>query len=185
MQRRIRQLSWAAAAIGALLIVRSLPVETGLEALTRWVEGSGPLGPTVFGLAYLSAALLFIPGSVLTLASGAVFGLAMGTAIVSLASTGAAAFSFLIARHLARAKVEEVARGYPLFRERAGGRPRLKGITGDRLVADLVPGSSIGCPWWAIRAYLEENNAKPKPFIWTKTARSDPRVFRSLLPQNG
>lgn len=115
MMKRIRQLSLLAAIVGALLIVRSLPVDSGIEVLTQWVAGKGIWGPMVYGLVYVAAALLFIPGSVLTLAAGAVFGLSVGTLVVSLSSTTAAALSFLIARHIARAKVEEKARGYPLF----------------------------------------------------------------------
>ena len=133
MLRRIRQLSLVAAIIGVLVILRSLPVESGIGLLTHWVDGKGIWGPVVFGLAYLVAALLFIPGSVLTLAAGAVFGLSMGTLVVSLSSTVAAALSFLIARHLARARVEEMAQGYPLF----GAVDGAIGQAGWRMVALL------------------------------------------------
>ncbi len=133
MRTRIRQLSFLAALIGLLVILRSLPIESGIELLTHWVDGKGMWGPVVFGLAYVTAALLFIPGSVLTLAAGAVFGLSTGTIVVSLSSTIAAALSFLIARHLARAKVEEMAQGYPLF----GAVDRAIGQAGWRMVALL------------------------------------------------
>jgi uncharacterized membrane protein YdjX (TVP38/TMEM64 family) len=115
MLKWLRQLSLLAGIVGALLIVRSLPVDSGIEVLTHWVGDKGIWGPMVYGLVYIVAALLFIPGSVLTLAAGAVFGLSVGTIVVSLSSTTAAALSFLIARHVARAKVEEKAQGYPLF----------------------------------------------------------------------
>jgi transposase len=36
----------------------------------------------------------------------------------------------------------------------------------------------------AIRAYLEQHNRHPKPFIWTKTADQDPRIGRSILSTN-
>jgi len=66
----------------------------------------GVFGGVVFGLAYVAAALLFVPGSALTIAAGAIFGLGGGIAVVSAASTTAAAAAFLIARHLARGRVE-------------------------------------------------------------------------------
>ncbi len=46
-----------------------------------WVDGLGFWGPIVFMLGYAGATLAFIPGSVLTLASGAIFGL-LGATIV-------------------------------------------------------------------------------------------------------
>jgi uncharacterized membrane protein YdjX (TVP38/TMEM64 family) len=70
------------------------------------------LGPIGFGLAYIVAALLFVPGAALTLAAGAIFGLLKGTAIVSVASTTAAAIAFLIARYFARSAVEAKARPF-------------------------------------------------------------------------
>jgi len=64
----------------------------------------------LYGLAYVLAALLFVPGILLTLGAGFAFGLAWGTVLVSVASTVAAAAAFLIARYAARAKVETLAR---------------------------------------------------------------------------
>jgi uncharacterized membrane protein YdjX (TVP38/TMEM64 family) len=46
------------------------------------------------------AAVLFVPGSLLTLGAGFVFGVAKGTVIVSLGSTAGAAVAFLVARSL-------------------------------------------------------------------------------------
>jgi uncharacterized membrane protein YdjX (TVP38/TMEM64 family) len=86
-----------------------LPVARGLAALEHWVRGHGLLGAVVYAGVYVLAALLFVPGSVLTLAAGAIFGALWGTLLVSLASTTAAALAFLIARHVARAAVERMA----------------------------------------------------------------------------
>src|SRR5947209_275488 len=41
----------------------------------QWVESLGVWGPVVFILGYAVAAVAFIPGSLLTLAAGAIFGL--------------------------------------------------------------------------------------------------------------
>ncbi len=112
---RLRALSFLAVLLGLLGIVRVLPVERGVEELSHWIESLGALGPLLFGLLYVVAALLFVPGSALTLAAGALFGLWKGTVVVSLASTTAAALAFLIARHLARAQVAAAARRHPRF----------------------------------------------------------------------
>jgi uncharacterized membrane protein YdjX (TVP38/TMEM64 family) len=55
----------------------------------------------LFAAAYVPAAVLFVPGSLLTLGAGFVFGLGKGTVIVSLGSTAGAAAAFIVARSLA------------------------------------------------------------------------------------
>jgi uncharacterized membrane protein YdjX (TVP38/TMEM64 family) len=83
--------------------------------LSAWVERTGPLGPVLFGAFCVLAALFLIPGSALTLASGSVFGLVKGVITISISSTTAAALAFLIARYLARSRVEARARSMPRF----------------------------------------------------------------------
>jgi len=89
---------------------RVLPVGDWLRDFQSWVAHQGTWGCVVYGLAYTAAVLLFVPGSVLTIGAGLVFGLLWGTVIVSIASTTAAALAFLIARYLARDRVEALAR---------------------------------------------------------------------------
>lgn len=100
----------AGAVIALFVAWRLLPVREWLESFQDRVSGMGAFGGVLYGLLYVLAALLFVPGSVLTLGAGFVFGLGWGTVIVSLASTSAAALAFLIARHLARKRVEKLAR---------------------------------------------------------------------------
>jgi uncharacterized membrane protein YdjX (TVP38/TMEM64 family) len=73
-----------------------------LASFLEWVRGIGPWGAVVFAAVYVPAAVLFVPGSLLTLGAGFVFGLAKGTIIVSLGSTAGAAAAFIVARTLAR-----------------------------------------------------------------------------------
>ena len=71
------------------------------EYLTRflnWVEGAGPWGPVLLGVAYVPAAVFLVPGSLLTLGAGAAFGLVAGMIAVSLGSTAGAAAAFLLGR---------------------------------------------------------------------------------------
>jgi uncharacterized membrane protein YdjX (TVP38/TMEM64 family) len=70
--------------------------------LLQWVQGAGLRGALLFGLAFIPAAVLFVPASVLTLGAGFVFGVAKGTVIVSLGSTAGAAAAFLVARTAGR-----------------------------------------------------------------------------------
>jgi uncharacterized membrane protein YdjX (TVP38/TMEM64 family) len=51
---------------------------------------------------YVVATVLFVPGSVLTLGAGAVFGVALGSVCVSISATLGATAAFLVGRYLAR-----------------------------------------------------------------------------------
>ena len=79
-------------------------------ALREWVAAHGALGAVVFGAAYVVSALLFVPGAILTLAAGGLFGPLWGLVIVAIATSVADAAAFLIGRHLARDAVAGLAR---------------------------------------------------------------------------
>ncbi|HEV8717125.1 MAG TPA: TVP38/TMEM64 family protein [Candidatus Binatia bacterium] len=76
------------------------------EAVTTWVERSGVWGPAVFIAIYTLAPTLFLPGSVLTLAGGALFGPFTGALLSLIGATVGATLAFLIARYLAADWVE-------------------------------------------------------------------------------
>ncbi len=69
----------------------------------------------VFMAAYAAAVVAFVPGSLLTLAAGAIFGLGWGVAYVFVAATVGAALAFIIARYLARASIEARLSGNEKF----------------------------------------------------------------------
>jgi uncharacterized membrane protein YdjX (TVP38/TMEM64 family) len=102
-------------AVSALLVFRHLPVQDMTRALEGWFRGLGIWGPVVFGLIYVVAVVLLVPGVPLTWAAGFIFGLVTGTVVASLASTTGAALAFLIARYLARDRVAEMVKRYPRF----------------------------------------------------------------------
>jgi uncharacterized membrane protein YdjX (TVP38/TMEM64 family) len=104
-----------AAVVVLVAAVRLLPFEDLLRHFHESMAGLGLRGAVIYGIVYVIAALLFVPGSVLTLGAGLAFGLGPGLVLVSLASTTAAALAFLIARHLARSRVETLAQKNPRF----------------------------------------------------------------------
>jgi uncharacterized membrane protein YdjX (TVP38/TMEM64 family) len=57
----------------------------------------------------------FVPGSILTLAAGAIFGLVWGAIYVFVAATLGASLAFLVSRHLARAAIEKKIAGNARF----------------------------------------------------------------------
>lgn len=73
-----------------------------LERALAWVGEIGLVGVAVFVVLYVLATVLFLPGSVLTLGAGAIYGVVWGSLYVSLASTLGATAAFLIGRYLAR-----------------------------------------------------------------------------------
>ncbi len=112
---RWRWVALAVLAIGVIVLWRLVPADRLLDRLTDTVAGLGPWGPLLFGVAYVLAAVLLIPASALTLAAGALFGLAQGTLVVAIAATVAAAIAFLIGRYAARDLVEARAQRSPTF----------------------------------------------------------------------
>jgi uncharacterized membrane protein YdjX (TVP38/TMEM64 family) len=112
----IKWVSIGMSVLALFLIVRSLPLEQAVHVLHGWISRLGWWGPVVFGLLYVLATVLFVPGLVLTLAAGTFFGLWVGTLIVSVAATTGAALAFLIARYLAREKIAQLAQDRPKFR---------------------------------------------------------------------
>lgn len=104
------------ALFGAILAAyRVLPVQQVLTDFLQWVEGYGVWGPVLVAVAYVPATVLLVPGSLLTLGAGAVFGVVRGLVAVSAGSTVGAACSFLIGRTLARGWVERKVAGNPKF----------------------------------------------------------------------
>lgn len=91
-----------AAIAGLLILARTLPVSEWLTRFNGWIGQLGGEGMVIYAFVYVLAALLFLPGSVLTAGAGFAFGVVWGTLVVSLSATTAAALAFLIARHLAR-----------------------------------------------------------------------------------
>jgi|CXWL01.1.fsa_nt_gi uncharacterized membrane protein YdjX (TVP38/TMEM64 family) len=131
--RFVNLLSTAIIIACLFVLARILPFDRAFGALQSSIDQLGWLGPFAFGGAYVLAGLLFVPGSALTISSGALFGLLWGTVIVSVASTATAALAFLIARHFARAGVQRAARGNTRF----GAIDRAIGTGGWKIVALL------------------------------------------------
>ncbi len=79
--------------------------------LETWIHEAGIIAPLLFILIYAIAAVLFLPGTVVTLAGGALFGPVFGTLYNLTGATLGATLAFLIARHLASDWVTQKAGG--------------------------------------------------------------------------
>jgi uncharacterized membrane protein YdjX (TVP38/TMEM64 family) len=102
-----------------------------------WIRGLGFWGPALLVVAYVVACLLFIPGLLLSIGAGFVFGVPLGTATVSVGSTLGAALAFLVGRTLFRDSISQMIATNPKFAalDRAVGREGFKIV----LLARLSP----------------------------------------------
>ncbi len=109
----LRLLLVALALATLLLVAHRLGGYVAIAA-TR-IRGLGVWAPLAFVAAYAVATVALLPGSALTLAGGALFGLLRGTVYVFAGATLGASAAFLIARHLARGVVEGRLAANPRF----------------------------------------------------------------------
>ena len=97
------------AVVAALLAAgHFLPVGAWFEHVNAWVESVGPAGPLIFAVIYAAGTVLLIPGSVMTIAAGALFGW-RAIPVVTTGATVGAALAFLVARYLARERISRFA----------------------------------------------------------------------------
>jgi uncharacterized membrane protein YdjX (TVP38/TMEM64 family) len=108
---------FAVTIIALFLAMRLLPVQGWLKSFNDWVAQMGPAGVFVFIAVYATATVLLVPGAILTIGGGFAFGLWKGFLAVSAGSTLGAALAFLVARFIARDRVEAIAQRNQRFRK--------------------------------------------------------------------
>jgi uncharacterized membrane protein YdjX (TVP38/TMEM64 family) len=103
---------------GAIVLVILLGRRLGgeLSALLNAVSSLGPAAPIAFIVIYILACVLFIPGSILTIGAGVIFGVVRGSIYVSIAATAGATAAFLVGRYFARDAVARRIANNPRFR---------------------------------------------------------------------
>ncbi len=102
IRSRLKWALYATAAIAVLVAAKYFHVQSFFQQVLDWISKLGPWGPVIFVGIYIVATVFFIPGSVLTLGAGAVFGLGLGSVCVSISATLGATAAFLVGRYLAR-----------------------------------------------------------------------------------
>ncbi len=99
----------------ALVIFLGRQAGAYIPQFASWVDTLGVWGPIVFIAGYAIATVAFIPGSVLTLAAGAIFGLLKGIVIAFTAAVAGSTLAFLVSRHIARDAIERRLADNPRF----------------------------------------------------------------------
>lgn len=92
-----------------------LPVKQYLIAVLEWTQGFGIWAPLFVAGFYVLAAVLFLPGSVLTLGAGFLFGVPAGLLTVWIGANLGACAAFLVGRTIAREWVAQKVKGNPKF----------------------------------------------------------------------
>ncbi len=92
----------SAGIIVLLVLAKVFGLGQHLGELRGWIHSLGPWGPVVFIFLYAAAVLAAIPGSVITVAAGALFGSVIGVVVVNIGATLGASAAFLISRYFAR-----------------------------------------------------------------------------------
>lgn len=113
-----------------------------IDELRSFVEAAGPFGPIVFVLAYVVLTLLFVPGTLPSLAAGTLFGPVLGTLLTLTGATLGAAGAFEIARRLGRARTERLLKGRAASADAWIGERGLGGVIGLRLLP-VVPFNAL------------------------------------------
>ena len=113
---KIKLAALAAVIVGLFVLSRFIDIAGPIDALLERIENLGAVGAVAFILLYIIACILVIPGSLITLGGGSIYGLLMGFVLVSAGSTIGATAAFIIARYFARDYVTKKIGSNPSFK---------------------------------------------------------------------
>ena len=88
--------------VGMILIAKYFDLQQLFRDILTWISNLGFLGMFMFISIYIAACVLLLPGVILTLGAGVIFGVVKGSILVSVGSTLGATCAFLVGRYLAR-----------------------------------------------------------------------------------
>lgn len=100
----------------SIVVAKHFQIQELFQQSIIWVQSLGVLGPIAYIVIYNLATLLFIPGSLLTLKGGCLFGVFWGSIYVFIAAIIGATFAFLIGRYLSRDWVSRQMEKHPKFK---------------------------------------------------------------------
>ncbi|MEM9594670.1 MAG: TVP38/TMEM64 family protein [Acidobacteriota bacterium] len=126
----VKGIALLVAAVLLFLLVRRFgpAVQPHVSEFLSWIDSLGVWAPVAFIVGYVVLTVALIPGSLLTMSGGVLFGLVGGTLYVAIGATLGASAAFLISRYLARGRIEKRLEGNRKFAaiDRAVGDQGLK-----------------------------------------------------------
>jgi uncharacterized membrane protein YdjX (TVP38/TMEM64 family) len=136
-----------------------LPVRMVLRELLEWMDGLGFWAPVLLVIAYVVACLCFIPGLLLSVGAGFLFGVVEGAITVSVGSVLGATAAFLVGRTLGRGAIERMIAGHPKF----AAIHRAVGVEGFKIV--LLTRLSPAIPFNVLNYALGLTPVKLRDFV--------------------
>lgn len=125
--RQLKAIAWVVMGAIAFLLVACPALAQSAESSTgfnpqdilrnalRWIDSLGIIGGIAFIVIYIIATVAFLPGSILTLGAGVVFGVLWGAVYVFVGATLGAIAAFLVGRYLARGWISKKIEGNQKF----------------------------------------------------------------------
>jgi uncharacterized membrane protein YdjX (TVP38/TMEM64 family) len=92
-----------------------LPVKAYMSAVLEWTGNLGPWGPVIVILFYIVACVFFLPGSIITLGAGFLFGVPLGLLSAWTGAVLGACAAFLVGRTVAREWISRKVSANPKF----------------------------------------------------------------------
>lgn len=140
-----------------------------LKSLITFVS-THPLGPLLYVLCYSLRPLLFIPATLLTFASGVLFGLWYGLALTIVAETSSAMVAYTMARIVAAGSI---------IRTRLG--EQVKDMLQSNLATNLLITRFAFLPFDAVNFICGALKVPPVTFFWTTLVGIIPGAFVFIL----
>jgi len=94
--------------VAVIILARYFHFDEKLIEIKDWIAGQGVWAPILFIGLYVIATVAALPGSVLTIAAGALFGSVVGVITVIIGASLGASLSFLIARYVAKDAISKL-----------------------------------------------------------------------------
>lgn len=113
--RTIKFLIITSLIISLIFLSQYINIPIILHNSILWVQNLGVWGPIAYIAIYNLATMIFIPGSVLTLKGGCIFGLIWGSIYVLTAAIIGAILAFLVGRYISRDWVSRQIEKHPKF----------------------------------------------------------------------
>lgn len=175
----LRLAALAGLVIGGALVAAFTPVgdylsRDGIGIAIDWLRASRA-APLIYIAAYATATTLAIPGSFLTLAGGAIFGVVQGTIYTTIAANIGANAAFGVARYLGRGGIERLAGDRLAKLDRATANHGFRGLLTLRLIP-AVPfnalnfGSGLTSIRWPTYALATAIGIFPGTVVYTMFA---------------
>ena len=113
-----------------------------IDQLRSLVEAAGPFGPAAFVAAYAVLTVALVPGTISSLAAGALFGPVWGSLVVVAGATAGAVGAFEVARRIGRQRTRRLVGERVLRADAWVQRRGVSGVIGLRLLP-VVPFNAL------------------------------------------